>query len=338
MGFFCCAANLGNQIGRVLDNRAINQDYFAINGVTVPGNDPSGPHSPFMHRILKTSEWFNADGFPITVERRQPQEPFGPHAHEFSELVLVTGGKGLHVTGAESWPLAAGDVFVISGNRPHHYDEMQNLCLINILFQPKKLRLELADLPSLAGYHALFTLEPAWRKRHQFKSRLHLAPHELGIVTGLVEQLDLELKHRSSGFGFMATALFMQITGFLSRCYSQSRNPDSRALLRIAETITHLETNYEKTINLDDLAKKSGMSKRSFLRTFRAATDHTPIAYLIQLRINRAINMLRGTNESVTEIAFKVGFSDSNYFTRQFRKVAGVSPRAYRRQNVNTAH
>ncbi len=291
-----------------------------------------------MHRILKTSEWFHADGFPITVERRQPQEPFGPHAHEFSELVLVTGGKGLHVTGAESWPLAAGDVFVISGNRPHHYDEMQNLCLINILFQPKKLRMELADLPSLAGYHALFTLEPAWRKRHQFKSRLHLSPQELGIVTGLMDQLDLELKHRTSGFGFMATALFMQIIGFLSRCYSQSRNPDSRALLRIAETITHLETNYEKPINLDDLAKKSGMSKRSFLRTFRAATDYTPIAYLIQLRINRAINLLRGTSDSVTEIAFKVGFSDSNYFTRQFRKIAGVSPRAYRRQTVNTAH
>jgi AraC family L-rhamnose operon transcriptional activator RhaR/AraC family L-rhamnose operon regulatory protein RhaS len=291
-----------------------------------------------MLRILKTSDWFHADGFPITVERRQPQEPFGPHAHEFSELVLVTGGKGLHVTGAESWPLAAGDVFVISGNRPHHYDQMQNLCLINILFQPKKLQVELVDLPSLAGYHALFTLEPAWRKRHQFKSRLHLAPQELGIVTGLVDQLDQELKHRSAGFAFMATALFMQIVGYLSRCYGQSRNPDSRALLRIAETITHLETNYDKPINLDDLAKKSGMSKRSFLRTFRAATDHTPIAYLIQLRINRAINLLRSSNESITEIAFKVGFSDSNYFTRQFRKITGNSPRAYRRQTVNIAH
>lgn len=291
-----------------------------------------------MHQILKTSEWFHTDGFPIAVERRNPQEPFGLHAHEFSELVVVTGGKGLHVTGAESWPLAAGDVFVISGNRPHHYDQMQNLCLINILFQPKKLQMELADLPSLAGYHALFTLEPAWRKRHQFKSRLHLSPQELGIVTGLVDQLDQELKHRASGFAFMATALFMQIVGYLSRCYGQSRNPDSRALLRIAETITHLETNYDKPINLDDLARKSGMSKRSFLRTFRAATGYTPIAYLIQLRINRAINLLRSSSESITEIAFKVGFSDSNYFTRQFRKIAGISPRVYRRQTINTFH
>lgn len=291
-----------------------------------------------MQQILKTSEWFHADGFPITVERRNPQEPFGLHAHEFSELVVVIGGKGLHVTGAESWPLAAGDVFVISGNRPHHYDQMQNLCLINILFQPKKLQMELADLPSLAGYHALFTLEPAWRKRHQFKSRLHLSPQELGIVTGLVDQLDQELKHRASGFAFMATALFMQIVGYLSRCYGQSRNPDSRALLRIAETITHLETNYDKPINLDNLATKSGMSKRSFLRTFRAATGYTPIAYLIQLRINRAINLLRSSSESITEIAFKVGFSDSNYFTRQFRKIAGISPRVYRRQTINTFH
>ena len=77
-------------------------------------------------RILKTSDYFHRDGFPIVVARREPQEPFGLHAHDFSELVIITKGGGLHVTGRESWSLAAGDVFVIGGSRPHDYQNMIN--------------------------------------------------------------------------------------------------------------------------------------------------------------------------------------------------------------------
>jgi AraC-like DNA-binding protein/quercetin dioxygenase-like cupin family protein len=287
-----------------------------------------------MFRTLKTAHWFHADGFPIAVERREPQEPFEPHSHEFSEIVLVTGGSGLHVTGHESWPLLAGDVFVISGPRAHEYRNLSNLRLINILFQPQRLRLEPVDLPALPGYHALFTLEPAWRRRHQYESRLRLTPPELGIAQGLVDQLERELKERGPGFRFLATALFMQLVAYLSRCYSRSRNSNSRALLRIAETISHLETQFDKPIVLDQLAGIARMSKRSFLRAFQAATGNTPIAYLIQLRVNRAAALLRHTDHRVTEVAFQVGFSDSNYFTRQFRRLMGCSPRAYRRRQV----
>lgn len=192
-----------------------------------------------MFRVLKTEDWFHADGFPISVQRRDPQEPFGLHAHQFVELVIITGGRGLHVTGKESWPLAASDVFVISGSRPHDYRNMDQLRLVNILYQPQRLNLELNDLT----------------------------------------------------------------------------------------------THFAMPVNLDELARMAHMSKRSFIRAFRAATDQTPIAYLIQLRINRAAMLLRQAQDNITDIAFRVGFSDSNYFTRQFRKLLGVSPRGYRQQH-----
>jgi AraC family L-rhamnose operon transcriptional activator RhaR/AraC family L-rhamnose operon regulatory protein RhaS len=289
-----------------------------------------------MIRTLRKEDWFHPDGFPIVVTRREPQEPFGLHAHEFSEIVIITGGTGLHVTGRETWPLAAGDVFVIGGARPHDYKDMEGLRLINILFDPTELRIDLSDLPSLAGYHALFTLEPAWRQRHQFKSRLHLAPKDLGHVIGIVDQLDEELSVRDPGFRFLATALYMQLIGYLARCYTRSRNPDSRALLRLAEAISYLETYFAEPIDLDELASTAHMSKRSFIRAFRAAMGSAPINYLIQLRINRAADMLRRDDRSVTDIAFRVGFSDGNYFTRQFRKVIGVTPRVYRQQHAST--
>jgi AraC-like DNA-binding protein len=283
-----------------------------------------------MALILRAKDWFHPDGFPLAVERRDPQEPFGPHAHDFSEVVVVTGGRGTHRIGRDAWPLSAGDVFVVKGPETHEYRDLDDLRLINLLFQPDKLTLELADLTSLPGYHALFRLEPQWRRRHRFNSRLHLAPADVARVLALVDQLDAELRGRAPGFGYLATALFMQLTGFLARAYGRARNPDSQALLRIAATITYLETHYGEPVRLDDLAEMAHMSRRAYLRAFRAATGQAPIAYLLQTRVGRAAALLRGGDEPVTEVAFRAGFSDSNYFARQFRRITGMAPRAYR--------
>ena len=285
------------------------------------------------HSTLKRKDWFHPDGFPISVERRDPQEPFGLHSHEFAEIVIITAGRGVHVTGKESYPLNAGDTFVIGGSRQHDYHSLNRLCLVNILFQPDKLNLRTYDLHTLPGYHALFTLEPAWRRRHQFNGRLRLAPKELSVVLVMVDKLDEELRTRSSGFKFMATAAFMQIVGYLSRCYANSKSPDSRALLRIGEAISDLEINYQEAINLDRLARIAHMSKRNFIRSFQAALGTSPIAHLVHLRVNRGASLLRRTDQSVTEIAFQVGFADSNYFTRQFNKLIGVTPSQYRKQH-----
>ena len=286
------------------------------------------------HPTLTRKDWFHPDGFPISVERREPQEPFGLHAHEFAEIVIITAGHGVHVTGKETYPLNKGDVFVIGGSRPHDYHSMERLCLLNILFQPDRLNLRTYDLRTLPGYHALFTLEPAWRKRHQFNGRLRLTPSELSVVMGFVEQLETELGSRRSGFRFVAMAAFMQIVGYLSRCYAKAKNSDSRALLRIGAAISHLEENYSGHVDLDQLAAIARMSNRNFVRTFQAALGNSPIAHLIQLRVNHAASLLCRTEKNVTEIAFQVGFNDGNYFSRQFRKLLGVTPSQYRQQHA----
>ena len=290
-----------------------------------------------MIRTLRKEDWFHADGFPIEVARRDPQEPFGLHAHEFSEIVIITCGSGLHVTEAESWVLSAGDVFVIGGSQPHDYLGMQDLHLINILFDPRELDFQPFDVNMLPGYHALFALEPAWRTRHQFMSRLRLNARDLAHVEGLVDMLDDELRTRNDGFRFLAMSHFMHLVGILSRCYTAQQHPNSQSLVRIAETIAHLEKNYHKGFNLDQLSDIAGMPRRSFIRAFKAATSESPIAYLIQLRVRKAAELLRRNDLSVTDVAYRVGFQDSNYFSRQFRSVIGLSPGKYRSNHLSEA-
>lgn len=284
-------------------------------------------------KVLKKQDWFHSDGFPIVVERRDPQEPFGLHCHEFSEIVIITGGTGVHITGEDSYELQTGDTFVIGGDRPHDYLNMDRLSLINILFDPADLPMNVGDLQSLSGYHALFTLEPAWRKRHQFTSRLQLGPAEIADTILLVDRLERELTERRAGFGVMAIAAMLEIATFLSRCYSETRNPTSKALIRVGETISFMRRNFDQEISLEDLVAISGMSRTNYLRMFEATIGTSPINYLIGVRIDVASRLLRDTTRSITDIALDVGFSDSNYFSRQFRKVRGQSPRDYRKQH-----
>lgn len=239
----------------------------------------------------------------------------------------------MHITGEDSYELKTGDTFVIGGERPHDYLNMDRLSLINILFDPTDLPMSLGDLQSLSGYHALFTLEPASRQRHQFTSRLQLNPAEIAESLRLVDKLDNELAARQPGFEVMAIAAMLELITFLSRCYRQTRNPTSKTLIRVGETIAHMRRNVDQAITLEELVPISGMSRTNYMRMFEAAMGTSPIKYLIELRIEEAGRQLRSTDQTITEIAFDVGFSDSNYFSRQFRKVHGQSPRDYRKRH-----
>lgn len=297
-------------------------------------NAPQSAQKIPAMRILRKADWFDADGFPVVIAREDPHPPLEMHTHEFSEIVIITGGSGVHVTDGDEWVLSAGDVFVIGGTRPHHYVSTDKLKLINVLFDPESLQMPLDDLTTLPGYNTLFHLEPAARKRHQFESRLRISSVDMHESCRLIDHLEHELKTRERGFRFIAMATFMQLVGHLSRCYGRTKNVDSQSLLQIAEVIAYIENHYSQPISLDDLVDISGLSRRSFSRIFESSMGCTPISHLIELRINRACELLKKTDRSITEIAFDVGFNDSNYFARQFRKILKVSPSAYRQSSA----
>ena len=281
--------------------------------------------------ILQKDAYLPRDGIPLVVVRVSGSKA-EQHAHEFHELVIITSGSGLHVTEQETWPIAAGDVFVIKGDQAHGYTDSEGLQLVNILYDPEKLSLPKRDLQGLSGYHALFTLEPGWRRRHHFQSRLRLSVGELAHAEGVIGSLIGELQTRTPGFQLMARALFMQLVAFLARAYSHTLAPAPRELIRIADAINFLESHCDKEIYVEKLAGIAHMSKRNFLRVFREAMGQSPMAYLINRRVARAAELLRQEDLTVTEVGYRVGFEDSNYFARQFRRVMGTTPREFARR------
>ncbi len=299
---------------------------------TILDGNAKNKHDLAMVDTLPKDRYFRDNRFPLAVIRSVTQFPMSRHAHQFSELVIVSKGSGVHVTGRESWPVSAGDVFVIGGARAHEYRDTDGLVLTNILYDPKLLAMPERDLRTLPGYHALFTLEPAWRARGAFKSRLKLSMKALAYAEGRVDKLERELSTRAPGFRFMALAAFMELVGALSRCYEKVAAASGGDLLRIGKAIGYLENHYADSVRLDDVAREVHLSKRHLLRMFKEATGLTPGAYLLQVRVARGAERLRLGEDNVTEAAWQAGFNDSNYFTRQFRRLMGMSPSEYRRR------
>lgn len=99
-----------------------------------------------IRRLQKTDRFLH-EGFPIAVERRGPLEPFGFQSHDFCEIVIVAGAKGVHTNGENSYRVSVGDTFVIGGDRPHDYLNMDPLSLINVLFDASALSMTMSHLP-----------------------------------------------------------------------------------------------------------------------------------------------------------------------------------------------
>lgn len=92
------------------------------------------------------------------------------------------------------------------------------------------------------------------------------------------------------------------------------------------------DSKYAEPLDLDGLASAAGMLKYHFLRCFAAEYGKTPAQYLCHRRIERAQDLLRATNLTVTEVCFMVGYSSLGSFSARFHELVGCSPSAYQRQ------
>lgn len=255
------------------------------------------------------------------------------HAHEFSELVIITGGHGIHFTESGHYPVSTGDVFVIDPGLSHGYRETHHLALMNVLFNFDRLNVPLVDLVESPGFHALFRLEPHYRHEHAFESRLKLDAPQLKEVSALITRMKLQKQAAQPGHEFIHLALFMQLVGFLSQSYSKMVSEPSRRLMNAGKVFSHIERHFDRPITTAELCKIAHLSESSLLRLFHETVGTSPHDYLLAIRINHARNLLTTSPDKIISIAFQTGFTDSNYFTRQFKKRTGLSPAAYRARN-----
>jgi len=266
----------------------------------------------------------------MAIRQNTRQGSIDLHAHEFVELVITRGGQASHFSPYDEYPISSGDVFVIHTDQAHGYRADRNLDLVNILYRPDAFLDDDPSLAQLPGFKALFSLDTADRTAHGFGTRLHLPTEARAQVNDLIGAMGRETTTSAPGFQPVVRGLFTQLTVTLVRLYSDTAQPTEAALLEIEPTLDHLRQSFDDDLKLEDLANRAGMSVSTLLRRFRTATGSSPVEFLLKLRLERAREILSTSDRRITDIAFNCGFRDSNYFTRQFKRHTGLSPRAYR--------
>jgi AraC family transcriptional regulator len=116
--------------------------------------------------------------------------------------------------------------------------------------------------------------------------------------------------------------------------------PSPHLQRKIAEVQAFLAQNLAYDVDLAAIARQAALSPYYFTRPFTAMVGMPPYRYLINLRIQRAAQLLRESDLTVTQILHRVGFHSPSHFTTTFRRHMGLSPTAYRRrydfeQNAN---
>jgi len=230
----------------------------------------------------------------------------------------------------EILPLIRSDVFVLRGNHKHGYANTHHLHLVNVLYQRDYFESLKKDFLILPGFQALFVHEPQYRKKHKFKSKLHLNSQQLDKLSHLLNLMDQEQQDGWSGTGTLQERFFELIIINVCKFYSEVSSPQPQALLKISAAIDFMENNYSQEISTLLLSKKASLSESSFRHSFKDITGLPPIDYLIRLRIEKAAEMMaKDSNIRVIDASQQTGFYNSAYFTRKFKEIIGVTPMNY---------
>ena len=103
-------------------------------------------------------------------------------------------------------------------------------------------------------------------------------------------------------------------------------------LVHLRRARDHIDRHFAEPLDLEVLARTAGISKFHFHRLFVAAYGRTPAAYLSERRVERAQDLLRTANLTVTEVCHAVGFSSLGSFSSRFRAIVGESPSEFQRR------
>ena len=282
---------------------------------------------------------FFTDDFPLHIAEAR-HGTIKPHRHEFFELVYLISGRGLHRIGTRSYPIQAGDVYVISPDEPHAYYPLdgEQVRIVNVLFVPSILDEALLSSTALAGLAKLLYIEPLFREEVQFAHRLNLQGGAAYRVETLLREMAQEEQARAPGYELVLRNLFCMLLVLLSRAYEQQLTsagvePEfSRRHAVVEAAVSYIEAHHAEPLSLHDIARHTAMSPSRLAHVFKEHTRRSILAYLHEYRISRVCAGLLASDAPVSELALSFGYGDLGFFYRVFRRHTGCSPTEYRRR------
>ncbi|MFD1956820.1 helix-turn-helix domain-containing protein [Paenibacillus thailandensis] len=259
------------------------------------------------------------------------------HSHDFVELVYVSDGEAHHWFEGRSYPIRAGDVFIINPGEVHSYKIQpgRRLEIINCLFMPELISEAMLRELGVSRSMDYFYVYPFLDARERFHHRLNLDGTKMEEIGSLLKAMIVEWERHRGGYTTIIRLQLLQLLIMLSRFYAEGACSDDRPAEKESTVLVRringfLERHFDQKLAVPDLCALFSISNRQLNRVFKQETGMTVTERIHHIRIERAKQYLLDGRDKVIEIAHKVGYDDPSFFTQLFRRKAGCSPGQFR--------
>ncbi len=258
------------------------------------------------------------------------------HTHNFFELNIVMSGNGTHYMDTSSYPIAAGDVFIMPPDIEHGYTfDSKTYSIFHLLFNDEFFKKYKTNLDNMTGYHILFNIDPHIRSQNKVTNNfLHINFRENYNLTRVFEELSFLESKDSKNIEQQKESLALYVLAKICDAIEEensSYNKKNRYLFDLLKSVEYIHLNYGEKINLQTLCSISCLSRSSYIRQFKQTFNCPPIDYIHHYRLRRAKSLLKHTEMPLTTIATNCGFCDSAHFSRLFKRKYHSSPSEYRK-------
>ena len=250
------------------------------------------------------------------------------HLHPMYEIYYLQSGTRKIFLDDSIYILDRGDMVFIPMNTIHKTSYVNDRVheRIAIIFNDQAVP-DIKSSTSQVSFKKIFYSDPV----------IHIANVHRDYIEGLLNRMLSEYEQRDDYSDINIKNCLQELIIFLIR-YKHHKNSEYIQNIYMADTLMqeaarYIRINYMKDLSLEAVAAHVNISPTYFSKKFKSSTGFGYKEYLIYVRIQEASDMLLETNESISEIALKCGFNDSDYFGNAFKKTKGLSPLKYRKNN-----
>jgi len=257
-----------------------------------------------------------------------------PHAHSYLQIWYVKNGGCIHCLNNVEHKLQKGDIFILPPDVPHRVicEDEKNIELLGCEFMEEFICGSDGETNSVYYQY----INPFIVPEKEVKPFYSLEGVTVREVEKLFDDMVKEYNTKPPHFELSMRANFLKLLAILVRvCAKETGEKEKNGYYKhrnaIATALSYMNEHYSEKIYLEDLCKLLLMSPTYFSCVFKQITGKTFTEQLNSIRVGKAKEMLMDHSKTVSRIAIEVGFTDSAYFDRVFKKEVGVSPGKFRK-------
>jgi len=247
-----------------------------------------------------------------------------PHVHDMHELFICLGRNGRQLINGESINFSPGRACMLPGGSSHHIETTGNkkaefafICFDPSFFMKR-------------GEHELHRmLEKIVKENCYFSGQDEdYLRKNIVLINGVIDEFENVKPYAREKTALILGELLIEY--FRSLNFSSTSNKDeNRNIEKICREITE---NSERVFLLQNAAKKAGMSRTAFARSFKAYSGMTFVDFIHSVRVKKAMELFWDKKLSVAETAFTAGFNNLGHFHKVFKKYCRMTPFAFKKK------